>query len=318
MSGPARQRPAGQYQELLKPPGVFGCHMKCEVHPDQDALGTCVSCGRGVCAICKVNYQGTMHCKQCVEAGRIGGMRQAYAAPMYYPYGYGMPYPYPYYQYPPVQPKATPNPRGIPDGRLFRLGSAGSLPAGILSIVTGVALLIDGGPFNFYSSGEPTLSIGATLLLAVLQLVTAIGLFGFYRNFGPAIAMVAAAALSASGFIYLLMLGIALQDRQNSVLIVYSGALALGIAYIILGTAMMDIRRFLDSRELPLVSGLMFILGGALMCGLIGIFVIGWVFSAIGFFMLAIVLFTAPVPSPGTEAQEPDQAAYYQPGNWPR
>jgi hypothetical protein len=294
--------------------------MKCEVHPDQDALGTCVSCGRGVCAICKVNYQGTIHCKQCVEAGRIGGMRQPFGAPMYYPYGYGMPYPYPYpyYQYPPANLKATPNPRGYPDGRLFRIGSVGSMLSGILSIITGVAMLMDGGPFDFSSSTGGTFTIGCSALLALLQLMTAVGFYGFYRNYGPVLPMVSAVALSASGLVYLLMLGIATAEPQSSVIIVYSGVLALGIAQIIMGATILDIRKFLDGRELPMLSALMFVLGGASMCGLVGIFLIGWVLSAIGYIVLAIVLFTAPVPSPRTEGAEPEQPASYPPGAWQR
>ena len=45
--------------------------MRCEAHPSEDAVGTCKSCGRGVCVVCKVVYDGIIHCKLCVEAGRI-------------------------------------------------------------------------------------------------------------------------------------------------------------------------------------------------------------------------------------------------------
>lgn len=44
--------------------------MKCEAHPSEDAVGICKSCGRGACAVCTVVFDGFIHCKACVEAGR--------------------------------------------------------------------------------------------------------------------------------------------------------------------------------------------------------------------------------------------------------
>ncbi len=36
--------------------------MKCHLHPDRDAVGYCVSCGRGVCAECRREVAGTVRC----------------------------------------------------------------------------------------------------------------------------------------------------------------------------------------------------------------------------------------------------------------
>lgn len=41
--------------------------MKCYVHPDIDAVGTCTNCGKTVCAICATEVNGKIVCKQCVE-----------------------------------------------------------------------------------------------------------------------------------------------------------------------------------------------------------------------------------------------------------
>jgi hypothetical protein len=41
--------------------------MKCYVHPDVDAVGTCANCGKFVCSSCAVDYQGKVTCKSCIE-----------------------------------------------------------------------------------------------------------------------------------------------------------------------------------------------------------------------------------------------------------
>ncbi len=41
--------------------------MKCYVHPDMDAVGTCSNCGKFVCSNCAVDYKGKVTCKSCVE-----------------------------------------------------------------------------------------------------------------------------------------------------------------------------------------------------------------------------------------------------------
>jgi hypothetical protein len=51
--------------------------MRCSFHPnsDVDAIGTCTSCGRGVCSACAVTIQGRMLCRCCVETVPIDTSR---------------------------------------------------------------------------------------------------------------------------------------------------------------------------------------------------------------------------------------------------
>jgi len=274
--------------------------MKCEMHPDQDALGTCVSCGRGVCAICKVNYQGLMHCKQCLEAGRIGGAaRQQQMMPqMYYPYGY-YPYAMPGYYYNPAAMKATPKPRGIPDGRLFKLGAVGSVGAGIMSIIAGATLVL-GNFFSSYNRTGPSPEFMASaFLMAIFQVVTAFGFLGYYKNYGPIMGLVAAGFMAPTGFVFI---GSAMASSQVNSLdtfwYIYLGVLFVGIGHIVAGVVAATMRKYLDSRDAPMISCIMFIIGGGLLCAFIGVFIIGWVFSAIGYFLLSAAFFSAPVPPP--------------------
>lgn len=39
--------------------------MKCANHPEIDAVGVCIGCGKNICEICKVSFRGEIYCKQC-------------------------------------------------------------------------------------------------------------------------------------------------------------------------------------------------------------------------------------------------------------
>ena len=40
--------------------------MHCVIHPDNPAVGACVSCGHMVCAECKVEVDDRIYCKTCI------------------------------------------------------------------------------------------------------------------------------------------------------------------------------------------------------------------------------------------------------------
>lgn len=41
--------------------------MKCEYHPEAEALGICVSCGRAVCADCRLMLVNRTYCQACAD-----------------------------------------------------------------------------------------------------------------------------------------------------------------------------------------------------------------------------------------------------------
>jgi ABC-type antimicrobial peptide transport system permease subunit len=41
--------------------------MKCNFHPDIDAVGVCTSCGKGLCKECEVELGGKLYCKVCAN-----------------------------------------------------------------------------------------------------------------------------------------------------------------------------------------------------------------------------------------------------------
>jgi hypothetical protein len=40
--------------------------MNCYVHADKEAIGTCVGCGKFICAECNTEIKGRNYCKKCV------------------------------------------------------------------------------------------------------------------------------------------------------------------------------------------------------------------------------------------------------------
>lgn len=45
--------------------------MKCYNHEDRDAVGICVSCKKGICRDCAIEYNGKLYCKDCFENAKI-------------------------------------------------------------------------------------------------------------------------------------------------------------------------------------------------------------------------------------------------------
>ena len=43
--------------------------MKCYVHPDAEAVATCIECGKAVCETCAVDVGGKIFCQQCLASG---------------------------------------------------------------------------------------------------------------------------------------------------------------------------------------------------------------------------------------------------------
>lgn len=41
--------------------------MNCYVHPEKEAVGTCIGCGKFICSECVTEIQGKNYCKNCVN-----------------------------------------------------------------------------------------------------------------------------------------------------------------------------------------------------------------------------------------------------------
>ena len=45
--------------------------MNCYNHAENEAVGTCTSCGKSICNECKVEMQGKLICRTCLSNGRV-------------------------------------------------------------------------------------------------------------------------------------------------------------------------------------------------------------------------------------------------------
>ncbi|MFH1743106.1 MAG: PspC domain-containing protein, partial [bacterium] len=54
--------------------------MHCVAHPDQPAVGACVSCGHMVCAECKIEIDDRIYCKTCIanRMSRQGNVKRLF------------------------------------------------------------------------------------------------------------------------------------------------------------------------------------------------------------------------------------------------
>lgn len=301
--------------------------MKCEKHPESDAVGLCVACGRGVCPICKLLYSNLVHCKDCVESGRIGPQYKAppqpyqsqpatgpqspypaypaygYPAYPYYPYG---PYPYPY---PYMQMILQPKPAGVPSKHYFTMGRVGSLAITILCIVTALLVyptLIMG------SSGEAVVLpvLFGLFIIAATPLVY--GLYGFYINYGTHNGIYAGLGIgigTALLFIFSVLGSYPLLSNNNSSNIVYFsivwvfvGTVAFGVGIVIMGISVEQVRRYMNPtsdayRNIGRVTVLALI-GGLLFMVMVGLVIVGWVFLGLATMFLSLAFDQAPVPDP--------------------
>jgi hypothetical protein len=56
--------------------------MKCSTHPDVDAVGVCVNCGRAVCSECRTVVCGKTYCSACAAVASDPVVRQQTAKPV--------------------------------------------------------------------------------------------------------------------------------------------------------------------------------------------------------------------------------------------
>jgi hypothetical protein len=315
--------------------------MKCEKHPETDAVGACVSCGRGVCPICKISYNNMIHCKECIEAGRVGGHQYSsywpqqggqtattpgaasYGQPAAYgqtaygqpgvtapatPYSYGY-YPYayyPYYNYGSYgMTKAPAQPKGVPNGGLFKIGAGGSIFLAIMSLVMGFTIM----NFMFFNtqSTSPQTVILVSILLMMAMFPFGLGIFGFYKNFGSIWGLMGSISIMISSVLYPVFLYMSiLYGTSNSYsysanfMWEYMAHLVLGIGLIMAALAINQAKRYLEvERQVQGIitfSSLGLAIAGMLFTAIIGMLLVGWIAMAVSLFMLSVEFYHAPVP----------------------
>jgi|GEM_PF-1700990 len=291
--------------------------MRCDIHPDQNAVGTCVYCGRGVCDQCKVRLYDKIHCKECVEAGRIRGAPEPQAAPPQGPPGAppGMGYPqYPGYTgYPGVYMAPVifkpPNPKGIPRKGYFQFGMFACFATMVMSFI--VFILMCNSLFNTYGEARTTdFFIVAILVLTFFLYPMFISFFGFYKNYGSSAALmtvIGGVTLVAFyqflwGYYTFMYVFNRSEYYYNTEFLVFFTQLLLGGALLL---ATFTIRA-VSFYMVPMSPGRRATTGAialtaaaaiAFLC-MLGVYLFGWILLALAMGFLGNMFMNAPMPEP--------------------
>ncbi len=138
--------------------------MKCYIHPDVEAIGTCTSCGNAICSTCSMEVGGRLICKPCGEkmatqcaASQVAVKKEPVLALLLSLVG------------------------GIVSGLFIGLGQVynGQVKKGIILSVANV--VICGGIVGVYVvAGLVTLGVGFLVCLPVLLLPLVLWLYAMY------------------------------------------------------------------------------------------------------------------------------------------
>jgi len=144
--------------------------MRCERHPEKDAIGSCAHCGRGVCEDCRARPGDIVLCKECAAAGRTVPLP-------------GAP------EKPPVDRPVRffPQPKGRPNHGYFLVGGSGAMIGGAMILVlaamdrSGWNIYWNMGPHSVYAMDLFTIIY---LMLVLPFFMLSMGCYGIYWNYG--------------------------------------------------------------------------------------------------------------------------------------
>jgi hypothetical protein len=283
--------------------------MNCNIHPNMDAVGNCVSCGRGVCEECKVRINNLVHCRECVEAGRVKGA-QAQPGP---PPMYAAPPPF---MPPPM--RFIPRPRGPLKPNLFKIG-------GIGAFITGITMLIMGVSDIAWNYDNPIPGGFSSLFLIVI--VYTIGLFviaagcaGIYWNYGSLSGMVGIVGILIMGPVTIMVVALMVPSFSNEDFspsqVLVNSPLALFFAG---NMTLIHLSVAYARHYIPIWHGSRKILAMARVTNIVGVvffFSIVWIIFSIGvvgYFILGVALilfaiFFLTAPMPGDQEGRPQGA----------
>ncbi|MEM2119209.1 MAG: hypothetical protein QW840_03680 [Candidatus Bathyarchaeia archaeon] len=246
--------------------------MKCYLHPKEDAVAVCKSCGKGVCSNCVIEVGGISYCKACVEAKAITlTQRETRAVP--------------------------PPPNGIPSKTHFILGGVGSI---ISSIAAMLSLFVGGLAVIWWYFGAFYITIVSlinSIILGIGLIMAGIGYLGVSRNFkkGVATAGFAFSIIVTAFLLITVTLGLIVSYGSYYyyyyshpwyifyIAMVIVTLVLFGVMQILWGASHIQTRQYTVNSGLSMTTGIMFIIAGA--------FTISFLLSFIGF----ILFFTSNI-----------------------
>jgi len=234
--------------------------MKCARHPNREAVAGCIACSRGVCESCHTDFMGMPHCRMCAKLIT----RQMVVTAK--------------------RPPPVAIPRNTSRMEFFILGGIGAIIIAIGTCVMGYYMLYLVHNLLFAQNLE--WFVIASVIVAVGFVLTGIGCYGFYYNFGTSYGLVASVLLVVSALFFPVSILFAMVDLDAGYYIgpEYAvGVLSIGVSLILLGVTFSKVRYHITPGNLAQQAGVINIIVGCIFCS-----VIFAIFFGLAYFALII------------------------------
>ena len=258
--------------------------MKCYVHPKEDAVAVCKSCGKGVCSNCAVEINGIAYCKTCVESKAITTTSRETQV-------------------------AMPLPGGIPSKTHFIMGGVGAIVSGVAALMS---LFIGGIALVWWASSYyiDAASLASFAVLGIGLILAGIGYLGIWRNFRKGVATASFAfSIIVTVFLFITAAFGLIWSSNRYYYYYYSSPwytayiiavivtlVLFGVMQILWGVSHIQAKQFIGNSGLSLATEIMFIISGALTASILASFV-GMILFCICNIMAAIGFMLTKTPS---------------------
>jgi hypothetical protein len=225
--------------------------MRCENHPEFEAVAQCPSCGKHICEFCRVIMFNMPHCKECtqnmVQSMQILSPRKLRKLAKKRR----------------LKAMERAEPKGKPNRDFFIIGGVGSIIISIATFAIGWSFSV---PRHVGFGSYPLWLVQYIVLFAVGMAITVFGFYGLYRNYGTAWGIVASTFCAIGSFWIPLLVytSIHMPRGWGDDAVRYSLKIQFGFALLIIGTclvfmgiALINVKNITRERVLTFTSGLL-------------------------------------------------------------
>lgn len=256
--------------------------MKCHMHPMNNAIAVCPSCGRAICEICRVNVLSIPHCKECAE--QIIARMATFAR---------------------KKPPKIPVSRGTPKREYFILGAIGALimviGAGYLGYFTWEA--------DYSMRSYPASLIIYSAFFSIGLLIIAFGFYGFYKNYGSIMGLVSSVFLWINSVLFLPLIIFSVEETSYSywhnqyeyrieVWYFISAIVLFGICLALMGACLLTVKNYMMTSRLSKSAGILNIADSFLFVSILSAVISGiaWFVLIVACALMAFIFLTARLP----------------------
>lgn len=244
-------------------------------------------------------------CGQKVSGEMFPERTSQQPGPLQYPAPYGAGYPQPTI----IVAVPPPQPKGYPTKKFYYIGSIGIIFAIIGALLMGSLFVLS---FTYPPYGDPEfwrgLFISSEILLGIGSVITGVGFYGFYHNYGQnlGIASLSVSVLAAIFWFIAAGIMVGIEYGDDIYFIEFIGSIILGFVFsgvmlIVQGVNIYTARHYTGNPGLATAETVISIIAGAFCCSVIMVILFGagfFVWTA-AYVLLIIVFLKASLPQPG-------------------